>query len=61
LKEVTMTNIRLRIEDASPAMTSGSFGVTFFAGAASMGGRASLNTKVLCRNGRSIPLNVEDV
>jgi hypothetical protein len=42
-KEVAMSNIRLRIKDASPAVAFGAFGVTLFDGAASLG-RASEKT-----------------
>ncbi len=54
-----MTNIRLRIEDADPAMTPGYFGVTFFSGAASIASRGSTSGKFLIRNGRTIPVSVE--
>ena len=54
-----MTNVRLRIEDADPAVTTGSFGVTLFSGAALMESRSRLNTKFLIRNGRAIPVSVE--
>ncbi len=54
-----MTNIRLRIEDAGPAMTTGYFGVTYFTGAASIASRGSRNGKFLIRNGRTIPMSAE--
>jgi hypothetical protein len=58
-KEVTMTKTQRRIEDTSPAMTPGYFGVTFFSGAASKRSRSSLSRRLLFRNGRAIPLSEE--
>ena len=60
-KEVTMTNIRRRTEDADPAMTPGYFGVSYFSGAASKRSRSTLNSKLLFRSGRAIPVSEETV
>lgn len=57
----TMSNVRLRTEDADPAMIPGYFGVSYFSGAASKRSRSSLNKKVLFRNGRAISVSEETV
>jgi hypothetical protein len=48
-----MTNIRLRIEGADPAMIPGYFGVALFTRAASIERRTSLNRKFSVGNGRA--------
>jgi hypothetical protein len=54
-----MTNVRLRIEDADPAMASGAFGVSLFSGAATLDGRPSTKSRSPYRHADKKPANVE--
>jgi hypothetical protein len=60
-QEVTMTNIRLRIEDAIPTVGLGAVANSAFVGAISMGGRGSLTTPVAYRKTPVIPAKVEAI
>jgi hypothetical protein len=56
---VTMTNVRLRIEDANPAVASGAFGVTLFSGATTVDGRPSTKSRAAYRHADRKPAKVE--
>jgi len=56
-----MTNIRLRIEDATPMVGFGSVGTTLFAGVGSPSGRGSLATPVAYRMAPVAPGMVETI
>ena len=56
-----MTNIRLRIEDATPMVGFGSVGTTLFVGASPTRGRGSLTTPVAYRMAPVGPATVETI
>ncbi len=56
-----MTNIRLRIEDATPMVGFGSVGTTLFAGVASTSSRGSGATPVAYRMAPVTPVMVETI
>ncbi len=56
-----MTNIRLRIEDATPVVGFGSVGTTLFAGGSPTSGRGSLTTPVAYRMAPIGPAAVETI